>query len=53
MIQKVEPINRSNQTRNSRDRPQKGNRFFYSKLCEEAKKVTYKPDYDTFISSEK
>lgn len=53
MIRKVEPIYRSHQTRNSLDRAQKGNRFFYSKLCEESKKVTYKPDYDTFVSSKK
>ncbi len=51
MIQKVEPIHRSYQTRNSLDRSQqKGNRFFQVQLCEEAVKVTRKPDYDTFVS---
>lgn len=51
MIRKVEPIYRSHRTRNSLDRSQRGNRFFHAQLCEEAKKVTRKPDYDTFVSS--
>ncbi len=52
MIRKVEPIYRSYQTRNSLDRSQKkGNRFFHVQLCEEAVKVTRKPDHDKFVST--